>query len=67
VVLFAGIAAEAVIYGEAEGGESDERLYVHVVKSLRPPWSPAKVNPKPFKSGGTLRGFGALFGGFPEG
>lgn len=44
VVLFAGIAAEALIYGEAEGGESDENLYVHVVKGLRPPWNPAKVS-----------------------
>ncbi|GAQ83481.1 hypothetical protein KFL_001500110 [Klebsormidium nitens] len=44
VVLFAGIAAEALIYGEAEGGESDENLYVHVVKGLRPPWSPAKIS-----------------------
>jgi len=25
--LFAGIAAEALVYGEAEGGENDENLF----------------------------------------
>eukprot|EP00850_Spirogloea_muscicola_P022826 SM000313S11976 [mRNA] locus=s313:25156:28676:- [translate_table: standard] len=44
VVLFSGIAAEAVVYGEAEGGESDENLYKSVVSQLQPPWSPAKVS-----------------------
>jgi hypothetical protein len=30
-------AAEALIYGEAEGGESDENLFKAVVSLLRPP------------------------------
>ncbi|KAJ7569703.1 hypothetical protein O6H91_01G089300 [Diphasiastrum complanatum] len=44
MVLFAGIAAEALIYGEAEGGENDENLYKAIVSQLRPPWSPAKMS-----------------------
>lgn len=43
VVLFAGIAAEALIYGEVQGGESDENLFKSVVGQLQPSWSPAKV------------------------
>ncbi|KAG6549910.1 hypothetical protein Mapa_008420 [Marchantia paleacea] len=44
IVLFAGIAAEALVYGEAEGGESDENLFKSVVSQLQPPWSPAKMS-----------------------
>ena len=43
MVLFAGIAAEALAYGEAEGGESDENLFKAFVGELQPPWPPAKV------------------------
>lgn len=43
VVLFAGVAAEALVYGEAEGGESDENLFKALVGELQPPWPPAKV------------------------
>eukprot|EP01018_Ginkgo_biloba_P029778 Gb_19836 [translate_table: standard] len=39
MVLFAGIAAEALVYGEAEGGESDENLFKAIVSLLRPPWT----------------------------
>lgn len=44
IVLFAGIAAEGLVYGEAEGGESDENLYKGIISGLRPPWGPGKVS-----------------------
>ncbi|CAD5191828.1 uncharacterized protein LOC135580803 isoform X1 [Musa acuminata AAA Group] len=37
MVLFAGIAAEALVYGEAEGGENDENLFRSLCVLLRPP------------------------------
>jgi hypothetical protein len=43
MILFAGIAAEAIVYGEAEGGESDENLFRGLVSVIRPPWTPAQV------------------------
>lgn len=43
IVLFAGIAAEGLVYGEAEGGESDENLYKGIISGLRPPWGPGRV------------------------
>ncbi|XP_050225497.1 uncharacterized protein LOC126674977 isoform X2 [Mercurialis annua] len=39
MVLFAGIAAEALIYGEAEGGENDENLFRSISVLLQPPLS----------------------------
>lgn len=42
-MLFAGIAAEGLVYGEAEGGESDENMYKGVISQLQPPWGPGKV------------------------
>lgn len=42
--LLTGIAAEALIYGEAEGGESDENLFKAVVSLLRPPWSLSQMS-----------------------
>lgn len=39
MVLFAGIAAEALIYGEAEGGENDENLFRSICVLLQPPFS----------------------------
>ncbi|KAJ4810300.1 ATP-dependent zinc metalloprotease [Rhynchospora pubera] len=39
MVLFAGIAAEALVYGEAEGGENDENLFRSLCVLLRPPLS----------------------------
>lgn len=44
MVLFAGIAAEALICGEAEGGENDENLFKAIVSVLHPPWSAAQVS-----------------------
>jgi len=44
IVLFAGIAAEGLVYGEAEGGESDENLYKAIISGLQPPWGPSKVS-----------------------
>ncbi len=41
--MFAGIAAEALVYGDAEGGENDENLYKALISQLRPPWGPGKV------------------------
>jgi len=46
MVLFAGIAAEALIYGEAEGGENDENLFRSVCLLLEPPLSVAEVFPQ---------------------
>ncbi|KAG8386640.1 hypothetical protein BUALT_Bualt03G0169600 [Buddleja alternifolia] len=37
MVLFAGIAAEALVYGEAEGGENDENLFRSICLLLEPP------------------------------
>ncbi|KAM7269188.1 hypothetical protein ACFE04_024685 [Oxalis oulophora] len=39
MVLFAGMAAEALIYGEAEGGENDENLFKSICGALQPPLS----------------------------
>ncbi|KAJ3679314.1 hypothetical protein LUZ60_017325 [Juncus effusus] len=39
MVLFAGIAAEALVYGEAEGGENDENLFRSLCVLLNPPLS----------------------------
>ncbi|PSS05102.1 ATP-dependent zinc metalloprotease [Actinidia chinensis var. chinensis] len=44
MVLFAGIAAEALIYGEAEGGENDENLFRGVCVLLEPPLSVAQMS-----------------------
>lgn len=43
MVLFAGIAAEALVYGEAEGGENDENLFRSISLLLEPPLSIAQV------------------------
>lgn len=43
MVLFAGIAAEALIYEEAEGGENDENLFRSICVLLDPPLSVAQV------------------------
>lgn len=43
MVLFAGIAAEALIYGEAEGGENDENLFRSICLLLDPPLSVGQV------------------------
>lgn len=43
MVLFAGIAAEALVYGEAEGGENDENLFRSICVLLQPPLSVAQV------------------------
>lgn len=37
MVLFAGIAAEALIYGDAEGGENDENMFRSLCVLLEPP------------------------------
>ncbi|KAK9275593.1 hypothetical protein L1049_022860 [Liquidambar formosana] len=44
MVLFAGIAAEALIYGEAEGGENDENLFRSICILLQPPLSIAQMS-----------------------
>lgn len=43
MVLFAGIAAEALIYGEAEGGENDENLFRTICGLLEPPLNITQV------------------------
>ncbi|XP_062118060.1 uncharacterized protein LOC133831689 [Humulus lupulus] len=44
MVLFAGIAAEALIYGDAEGGENDENLFRRTSTLLQPPLSVAEMS-----------------------
>uniref|UniRef100_A0A7C8Z1D4 Uncharacterized protein n=1 Tax=Opuntia streptacantha TaxID=393608 RepID=A0A7C8Z1D4_OPUST len=44
MVLFAGIAAEALIYGEAEGGENDENLFRSICVLLQPPLSVSQAS-----------------------
>ncbi|KAE8124521.1 hypothetical protein FH972_019399 [Carpinus fangiana] len=44
MVLFAGIAAEALVYGEAEGGENDENLFRSISVLLEPPLSVAEMS-----------------------
>ena len=43
MILFAGIAAEALIYGEAEGGENDENWFRSLCILLNPPLSVSQV------------------------
>lgn len=43
MVLFAGTAAEALVYGEAEGGENDENLFRSLCVLLKPPMSVPEV------------------------
>lgn len=43
MILFAGIAAEALVYGEAEGGENDENLFRSLCVLLRPPLTVSQV------------------------
>ncbi|KAL5212451.1 hypothetical protein ABZP36_023298 [Zizania latifolia] len=43
MILFAGIAAEALAYGEAEGGENDENLFRNLCTLLDPPLSVAQM------------------------
>lgn len=42
-VLMAGIAAEAIRYGEAEGGESDVSALLELLTSLQPSWTAEQV------------------------
>ncbi|GKV44238.1 hypothetical protein SLEP1_g51436 [Rubroshorea leprosula] len=42
MVLFAGIAAEALVYGEAEGGENDENMFRSICVLLQLPLSVAQ-------------------------
>ncbi|PKA64075.1 hypothetical protein AXF42_Ash005087 [Apostasia shenzhenica] len=44
MVLFAGIAAEALVYGEAKGGENDENLFRGVCLLLKPPLTVAQMS-----------------------
>ncbi|XP_057524099.1 uncharacterized protein LOC130803888 [Amaranthus tricolor] len=44
MVLFAGIAAEALVYGEAEGGENDENLFRNICLLLQPPLSISQMS-----------------------
>ncbi|CAI9088028.1 OLC1v1022257C3 [Oldenlandia corymbosa var. corymbosa] len=44
MVLFAGIAAEALVYGEVEGGENDENLFRSISCILEPPLSVTQMS-----------------------
>lgn len=43
IVSMAGIAAEALYYGEAEGGESDVSTLIGLLTGLQPPWTASDV------------------------
>lgn len=43
MVLFSGIAAEALVYGEVEGGENDENLFRSICALLEPPLKIAEM------------------------
>lgn len=43
MIMFAGIAAEALVYGEAEGGENDENLFRSLCILLNPPPAVAQM------------------------
>jgi len=43
IVVMAGIAAEALKYGRAEGGVSDEQSLAGFLSSVQPPWSGARI------------------------
>lgn len=43
IVAMAGIAAEAINYGEAEGGESDVAALLRLLTTLQPPWTEGSV------------------------
>ena len=43
VVIMAGIAAEAILYGKAEGGAADERNLVAFLTSIQPPWDVLRI------------------------
>ncbi|GLT29966.1 hypothetical protein SLA2020_047940 [Shorea laevis] len=44
MVLFAGFAAEALVYGEAEGGENDENMFRSICVLLQLPLSVAQIS-----------------------
>ena len=43
VVVMAGIAAEALQFGRAEGGAADERTLIGFLSSVQPPWNMLRV------------------------
>jgi hypothetical protein len=42
-ILMAGIAAEAIGFGSAEGGYADEQALVDILRNLRPPWETERI------------------------
>ncbi|XP_073003879.1 uncharacterized protein [Typha latifolia] len=44
MILFAGIASEALVYGEAEGGENDENLFRSISVLLQPPLTVSQMS-----------------------
>lgn len=43
VILMAGIAAEAVKFGRAEGGATDEETLIQFLRQIQPPWNILRI------------------------
>jgi len=43
IILMGGIAAEALEFGSADGGQGDESQLIGILQSVRPPWTIGKI------------------------
>jgi len=43
IILMAGIAAEALEYGSADGGQGDEQQLIQILTTISPPWNLPRI------------------------